>query len=156
MPRLRALAVRQGFVGRNGGPPLRCVASGMSRHDNVLRGAAKRVHARKGRARRVHGVHAPVPGTSCRVVDLVVATRFLPARADANGSPPSVAVHVAARALAARGARPARWNEWVRNFIKCQTRSNFWSRMFLQGDGTGAATVGSWPLSRFVQVLMNS
>ena len=112
MPRLRAPAVRQGFVGRNGGPPLRRIASGMSRHVGVRRGTAKRIHARRGRAQRVHVIHAPVPGLECRGVASVVATRYLPARTDANGSPPFVAVHVAARALAARGARPDRWNEW--------------------------------------------
>ena len=99
-------------MGYNGTPPIRHVAYGIAWHVVFSGGTAKRVHARRGRAQRVHVIHAPVPGLECRGGDSVVATRFLPARADANGSPPFVAVHVAARALAARGARPARWNEW--------------------------------------------
>ncbi|HME52527.1 MAG TPA: hypothetical protein VKM55_09940 [Candidatus Lokiarchaeia archaeon] len=64
MPRLKAPATFKGFLGRNGGPPLWRVASGMARHGGFQRGTAKRVHVQKDHTRRVHVVHAPVPGTS--------------------------------------------------------------------------------------------
>ena len=83
----------------------------MSRHVNGLRGTAKRVHARDDRARRVHVVHAPVPGFECREDAAVVATRCLPDRADANVSPPIVPGQAAARAFATLGARPVRMED---------------------------------------------
>ena len=47
-----------------------------------------RVHVQRGRTRRVHVIHAPVPVLKCRDVADGVAARNLPARAGAHGSPP--------------------------------------------------------------------
>ncbi|HME51856.1 MAG TPA: hypothetical protein VKM55_06535 [Candidatus Lokiarchaeia archaeon] len=58
------------------------------RQFTFLGGTAKRVHARFGRARRVHVIHAPVPEVKCRLFFAGVAARNLSARAGAHDSPP--------------------------------------------------------------------
>jgi hypothetical protein len=128
----------------------------MSRHVVVLRGTAKRVHARRGRVRRRYGVHAPVPGFECRGDAAVVATRCLSARADANASPPIVAGRVAARALATHGVRPARGRDRHPICIKIRPLANFYTRSGGHGVVVGYAVGGSWRMSTFIQCLLKS
>nr|MDO8117759.1 hypothetical protein [Candidatus Sigynarchaeota archaeon] len=78
-------------MGCNGNPPLRLVAWGMTQHAGVHGGTATRVHARRRRARRVNGMHAPVPAMACRGLVAVVTARDFAARAGAHCSPPLAA-----------------------------------------------------------------
>ena len=94
MPRLIAPGTYRGFRGPERGPSRLASSRGDIAARHVQRGTAKRVHVRRCRTRRVHGVHAPVPGTTCRWFAADGATRDLPARAGAHDSPPRVALDV--------------------------------------------------------------
>ena len=115
-------------MGQNGDPPRWHIAEGIARHVVVLRGAELHVHARRCRTRRVHGIHAPASGMTCRELVAVEAARNLPVRAGDQGSPPLVANSVRTSWVVSPVPDSFTWRSWYLQYSNKRRPRNFSER----------------------------
>ncbi len=151
MPRLIAPKTCRGVRGSKRGPSPSAYSLGdVARHDVVRRGIANRVHARRCRTRREHGVHAPVPGTTCHWLDAVVATRNSAARAGAQGSPPLVLPDVRWPRATRLVTNPSMRSMTIPSFISRWGPLYFWILILHRNASTGNPDRSSCSMSKIM------